>query len=253
MSGACQWKVRVVEAGVAVLVVGLGCSSGGGPPDTRPDLPLMTNSTEVRSENYQSARDFYIEHGHALVAVDDVFEALARIHMGWSDYGNSLSRTVANPGDAWPDPLTSYFYFDNQAYIQRDPSKSFALYAAYHSSGMDTLGCFGSRPLGVASGAYPQAVHTVSSDVRARWAYVFVRDIEIESRLCEATPDARAFINNAVAHELGHERAGLTDFQDIRASFYVTFPPRTGQARIGGSRSGAPPGGPDDDVAEVHG
>jgi hypothetical protein len=33
----------------------------------------------------------------------------------------------------------------------------------------------------------------------------------------------------------------------------LTFPPRTGQRRIGGSRSGTPPGGPDDDAPEVHG
>lgn len=116
------------------------------------------------------------------------------------------------PAGVWPDP--SYcgdFYYDYAA-MRRDTLYGYGLFLVNHMTLTDTTTCPGQFSGGASNlpdRNNPLHFNVLPTGRVNRFSFVFVTDIDAKARRCSR--DARNTMTFIMVHELGHQRAGLSD------------------------------------------
>jgi len=205
-----QFGVRT-NTRLAILVYSTvlgGCSSFVvGQPQ---GLDLITNSMEASAESV-FVDTLIPQNPNLFYNVNRVFEGFASIEFAWYFPNYRLPRPNSQlPSDPWPDPngFAPQQYLD-YARVNRDTSQFGAFFVDHMATNPQAGTCAGFTggltPL-------PDPHTTPNSDFAAqnsRVSYVFLNDVDAVSIACGVTREN--VLISVTTHELGHQRAGLTD------------------------------------------
>jgi len=209
MNGAWLRKYRRHPLTILTVSPVIGCVelNAGTPAD---QLPIVTDAVETAE---QFAANQVLIAGqlgfNVQDAVANAFASYANIKL---EYHNTNSVLPDPPGGPdWPDPDLSPSVFQTYASNHRDTTTyRWVIFYVNHTVHNNTTSCgYG--------GAYTNTAGTnaVWTHPTPRWTFVFLTDIQQhEQTLC--SPNAtdqqlQNVVTHAVAHEYGHQRAGLTE------------------------------------------
>ncbi len=201
----------------------LGCDEGLG--GTLPDqIPIVTDSVQT-SAQYAAAQVLApmqnMEDG-----VAGVFQRTGDINLDFHDTNDNLPSPYNSQfAPYWPPDSVKYVdTYQNYAATYHDTlNYRWAVFYVTHNVQNRTDSCDLRAVYGLTN--VPRAVvNQVQSSAAHRWSFIFATDIQLqEDTLC--TPHAPAqwlenLMTHLVAHEFGHQRAGLTDNTPNTAGLY---------------------------------
>lgn len=196
--------------------IGSACQFQAPPPP--PNLEIILNSLEWFSE--EDVRSAFQSHTPDLfVATAVPFKSAAAIDLNWIEANASLlCQRGRDPGGACTWPSTSQVQeYTDYARANRNTSRAFGVFFVAHM--IDNPSSIPSRTcpgfVGGVTSRLQTEVNEVIPDVAGRYSFMFFTDFSRVILECErlGMPSGWSrynFLVNIVAHELGHQRAGLT-------------------------------------------
>jgi hypothetical protein len=187
-------------------------------PQPPPNLALITNSLEWFSE--EDVRTSFESHTPDLFTATAVpFRSSAAIDLNWIMANPGLlCQRVRDPGGActWP-PTSQVQEYTDYARANRNTDRAFGVFFVAHMA--DNPSSIPSRTCpGLVAGVTSILVapaNEVVPDAASRFSFMFLTDIDRVMLECErmgmpAGWSRHNYLVSVVAHELGHQRAGLT-------------------------------------------
>jgi hypothetical protein len=206
----------------------------GVPPDPPQQIPPVIDAVETASQS--EARTVLIADNLGFSMHDVVAKTFLRTANIKLEYHETNPNLPAPIGSAdyphWPDvgtPGGLSVYQDYAKFHHDEQNYPWILFYVNHYAGTSTTSCT-PYVLGVAN---PRAGdNVVQPNPDDRWSFNFITDIQQQEQvLCKPGLVAQQLQNqvaHVVAHEYGHQRAGLTDFHVLQNppgnGFYHTGP-----------------------------
>jgi len=207
-----------VFASVAGVVITLLCACQFPAPEPPPNLDVVTNSVEWFSE-VEVLPNLRTHTPDLYVATAAGFKSAAAIDLNWIKNNDGLICQRARDADnacIWPSVSDVQTYAD-YARANRDATNAFGVFFVGHMQ--DNPGfpipprtCPGFVP----GGSTPiTTFNEVASAANERYSFIFFTDLDRIANECIALGmpagwTKHNFLVRVVAHELGHQRAGLT-------------------------------------------
>lgn len=196
---------------ILVIPAALGCAAySETPPD---ELPIVTDAVETASQFAANQilmagnLDFNLQD-----AVAKAFQRTAAIKLEYHQTNTSLPDPSGCFGcPDWPDPIQYVSFYQTYAANHHDETKyPWVVFYVNHTVANSTTECSAVIYNGLTNRAGDNAVAT---DPAQRYTFVFLTDIKRQAKdLCAYSDQQfQNYMNHVVAHEYGHQRAGLTE------------------------------------------
>jgi len=201
------WRLRLVT--VLLLPATVECSlQGETPPDQTPQVVTDAVQTSAQLEAYQALAGLY----NLQDMVAGAFLRTADIDLNYHDTNDNLPAPQGSPYyPDWPDARTFQTIYQDYAATYHDVQNyPWVIFYVNHFTNNSTTQCAGMVTGFTNPYPVPNAVQSAAVN---RWSFMFVTDVRQQIRtLCQyPEPGYENSLIHFVAHEYGHQRAGLTD------------------------------------------
>ena len=228
---SAMW-IRGCTKGLAIgLALSVACSTGGAPPPPVAPVSITINSMQYFEEPAVAGIvSTFTDQFTWFSDVNTIFGSTAGLGFNFQLYNAHMPPPdTLNPQNPWPAPTPDnvQFYSDYARRFRTD-GVDFSTFFVSTATGNNPGSCGDPFTYGVTL-TESSAGEPVMTDPMLRYTFMFMKDAQKESDVCGwfNTQEAN-FLNLALSHELGHQRASLHHPDDPSGLYRSEHQPLTG-------------------------